>query len=179
MLTLILHNDSHSYWCEYCNVNWGVWLLLKNQCDFSGPSTDNYKGFFYQTSKRKAATPTPGSVHGWWHWGQLPSRTWALCQMTGWWCICLLGPCAFIPGSLCLRPWAKVLFKHLPLRPSYGRRRGIFEASFPHSDSFLFHSSSETNMQVRKQQLELEWKNRLVPNRKRSTSNLYIVTLLI
>ena len=32
-------------------------------------------------------------------------------------------------------------------------------------------------MQVRKQQLELD--NRLVPNRKRSTSRLYIVTLLI
>ena len=31
-------------------------------------------------------------------------------------------------------------------------------------------------MQVRKQQLELD--NRLVPNRKRSTSRLYIVTLL-
>ena len=32
---------------------------------------------------------------------------------------------------------------------------------------------------VRKQQLELTWNNRLVPNRKRSTSRLYIVTLLI
>ena len=37
----------------------------------------------------------------------------------------------------------------------------------------------ETYMQVRKQQLELTWNNRLVPNRKRSTSRLYIVTLLI
>ena len=36
----------------------------------------------------------------------------------------------------------------------------------------------ETYMQVRKQQLELD-NNRLVPNRKRSTSRLYIVTLLI
>ena len=34
-------------------------------------------------------------------------------------------------------------------------------------------------MQVRKQQLELDMNNRLVPNRKRSTSRLYIVTLLI
>ena len=34
-------------------------------------------------------------------------------------------------------------------------------------------------MQVRKQQLELAWNNKLVPNRKRSTSRLYIVTLLI
>ena len=34
-------------------------------------------------------------------------------------------------------------------------------------------------MQVRKQQLELDMDNRLVPNRKRSTSRLYIVTLLI
>ena len=34
-------------------------------------------------------------------------------------------------------------------------------------------------LQVRKQQLELDMKNRLVPNRKRSTSRLYIVTLLI
>ena len=33
-------------------------------------------------------------------------------------------------------------------------------------------------MQVRKQQLELDMDNRLVPNRKRSTSRLYIVTLL-
>ena len=35
------------------------------------------------------------------------------------------------------------------------------------------------HMQVRKQQLELDMNNRLVPNRKRSTSRLYIVTLLI
>ena len=35
------------------------------------------------------------------------------------------------------------------------------------------------NMQVRKQQLELDLENRLVPNRKRSTSRLYIGTLLI
>ena len=35
------------------------------------------------------------------------------------------------------------------------------------------------HMQVRKQQLELTWNNRLVPNRERSTSRLYIVTLLI
>ena len=40
-------------------------------------------------------------------------------------------------------------------------------------------NSWETCMQVRKQQLELDWNNRLVPNRKRSTSRLYIVTLLI
>ena len=37
-------------------------------------------------------------------------------------------------------------------------------------------ASWETYMQVRKQQLELD--NRLVPNRKRSMSRLYIVTLL-
>ena len=37
----------------------------------------------------------------------------------------------------------------------------------------------ETYMQVSKQQLELDMNNRLVPNRKRSTSRLYIVILLI
>ena len=37
----------------------------------------------------------------------------------------------------------------------------------------------ETYMQVRKQQLELDMDKRLVPNRERSTSRLYIVTLLI
>ena len=40
-------------------------------------------------------------------------------------------------------------------------------------------SSWETYMQVRKQQLELDMENRLVPNQERSTSRLYIVTLLI
>ena len=40
-------------------------------------------------------------------------------------------------------------------------------------------ASWEICMQVRKQQLELDMGNRLVPNRKRSTSRLYIVTLLI
>ena len=40
-------------------------------------------------------------------------------------------------------------------------------------------ASWETYMQVRKQQLELDMNNRLVPNGKRSTSKLYIVTLLI
>ena len=34
-------------------------------------------------------------------------------------------------------------------------------------------------MQVKKQQLELTWNNRLVPNRERSMSRLYIVILLI
>ena len=34
-------------------------------------------------------------------------------------------------------------------------------------------------MQVRKQQLELEWNNRLVPNRKKSTSRLCIVNVFI
>ena len=40
-------------------------------------------------------------------------------------------------------------------------------------------ASWEICMQVRKQQLELDMDNRLVPNRKRSTSRLHIVTLLI
>ena len=40
-------------------------------------------------------------------------------------------------------------------------------------------ASWETCMQVRKQQLELDMDNRLVPNRKRSMSRLNIVTLLI
>ena len=34
-------------------------------------------------------------------------------------------------------------------------------------------------MQVKKQQLELDRSNSLVPNKKRSSSRLYIVTLLI
>ena len=34
-------------------------------------------------------------------------------------------------------------------------------------------------MQVRKEQLELNMEQQLVPNRKKSTSRLYIVTLLI
>ena len=42
-----------------------------------------------------------------------------------------------------------------------------------------WHASWETCMQVRKQQLELDMGHRLVPNRKRSKSRLYIVTLLI
>ena len=40
-------------------------------------------------------------------------------------------------------------------------------------------ASWETCMQVMKQQLELDMEHRLVPNRKRSTSRLHIVTLLI
>ena len=40
-------------------------------------------------------------------------------------------------------------------------------------------ASWETCMQVRKQQLELDRNNRLVPNMERCTSKLYIVTLLI
>ena len=39
-------------------------------------------------------------------------------------------------------------------------------------------ASWETCMQVRKQQLELDMEQRLVSNRKRSTSRLYIVTCL-
>ena len=40
-------------------------------------------------------------------------------------------------------------------------------------------ASWEICMQVRKQQLELDMEHILVPNRKRSTSRLYMVTLLI
>ena len=40
-------------------------------------------------------------------------------------------------------------------------------------------TSWEICMQVRKQQLGRTWKNRLVPNRKRSTSRMCIVVLLI
>ena len=40
-------------------------------------------------------------------------------------------------------------------------------------------ASWEICMQVRKQQLEPDMEQRLVPNRERSTSMLYIVTLLI
>ena len=38
---------------------------------------------------------------------------------------------------------------------------------------------TETYMQVKKQQLDLDMDHRLVPNRKRSTSRLYIVTMHI
>ena len=40
-------------------------------------------------------------------------------------------------------------------------------------------ASWEICLQAKKQQLELTWNNRLVPNRKRSTLRLYIVTLFI
>ena len=40
-------------------------------------------------------------------------------------------------------------------------------------------ASWETYMQVRKQQLEIDMEQQLVPNRKRGMSRLYIVTLLI
>ena len=40
-------------------------------------------------------------------------------------------------------------------------------------------ASWEICMQVKKQQLELDWNNRLIPNWERSTSKLHIVTLLI
>ena len=42
-----------------------------------------------------------------------------------------------------------------------------------------WHDSWETYMQVRKQHLELYMEHILVPNRKRSMSRLYIVTLLV
>ena len=43
----------------------------------------------------------------------------------------------------------------------------------------IWTASWEICMQVKKQQLELAWNNRLVPNRERSMSRLYIVTLFI
>ena len=49
-------------------------------------------------------------------------------------------------------------------------RRWEYQTTWP--------ASWETCMQTRKQQLELDLNNRLVPNRKRSMSRLYIVTLL-
>ena len=55
---------------------------------------------------------------------------------------------------------------------NYGKffKRREYQTTWP--------ASWETCMQVRKQQ-NWTWNNRLVPNRKRSTSRLYIVTLLI
>ena len=46
-------------------------------------------------------------------------------------------------------------------------------------DHLTWPASWEICLQGKKQQLELDMNNRLVPNRKRSTSRLYIVTLLI
>ena len=43
----------------------------------------------------------------------------------------------------------------------------------------IWPASWETYMKVRKQQLELDWNNRLLPNWERSISKVYIVTLLI
>ena len=40
-------------------------------------------------------------------------------------------------------------------------------------------TSREIRMQVRKQQLELDMEQQTIPNRKRSMSRVYIVTLLI
>ena len=50
-------------------------------------------------------------------------------------------------------------------------KRWEYQATWP--------ASWEICMQVRKQHLNWTWNNRLVPNRKRRTSRLYIVTLLI
>ena len=52
----------------------------------------------------------------------------------------------------------------------------IQEMGIPENLTYLL---SEICMQVKKQQLELEWNNRLFPNQERSMSRLYIVTLLI
>ena len=46
-------------------------------------------------------------------------------------------------------------------------------------DGTTWPASWEICMQVMKQQLKWTWNNRLVPNRKRSSSMLYIVTILI
>ena len=56
---------------------------------------------------------------------------------------------------------------------NYGKflKRWEYQTTWP--------ASWEICMQVKKQQLELDMENRLVPNRKRSTSKLYIVTLCI
>lgn len=67
-------------------------------------------------------------------WGHLSSRTQILCQ-SHWWNICLPILCAFLPGSLYLRPWAEVLFKSLPLRSPCGGQRGTSWTDFPHADS--------------------------------------------
>ena len=52
----------------------------------------------------------------------------------------------------------------------------IQEMGIPENLTYLL---SEICMQVKKQQLELEWNNRLFPNQERSMSRLYIVTLFI
>ena len=56
---------------------------------------------------------------------------------------------------------------------NYGKflKRWKYQTTWP--------ASWETYMQARKQQFELDREQRLVPNRKKSTSRLYIVTLLI
>ena len=71
----------------------------------------------------------------------------------------------------CFIDYAKPLSVWITINCGKFWKRWEYQTTWP--------ASQETWMQVRKQQLELTWNNRLVPNRKRSSSRLYIVTLLI
>ena len=57
----------------------------------------------------------------------------------------------------------------------------LLKQKISHDSIEILSAETKTQgyVQVRKQQLELDMEQRLVPNRKRSMSRLYIVTLLI
>ena len=52
------------------------------------------------------------------------------------------------------------------------------EMGIPDHLTCLLRNLYQEAMEIRKQQIELDWNNRLVPNQKRSMSRLYIVTCL-
>jgi len=70
----------------------------------------------------------------------------------------------------CFIDYAKPLTVWITINSGKFWKRWEYQTTWP--------ASWETYMQVRKQQLELDMNNRLVPNRKRSMPRLYIVTLL-
>ena len=72
----------------------------------------------------------------------------------------------------CPQDWKRSVFIPIPKKGNVKKYTNYHTIAFI-SKSWL------TPMQVRKKQLELAWNNRLVPNRKKSMSGLYIVTLLI
>ena len=90
------------------------------------------------------------------------------------------GSSAFSKISLNIRMFTV----HIVLKPDLENFEHYFTSVWDESNcavvrAFFGIAFWETYLQVKKQQLELDMKQHLVPNRKRSTSRLYIVTLLI
>lgn len=117
----LINGEESSFWLK---------ILI---CGFSGLSIDNYKGFPWQASWRKAALHTSDWMYLKWIGVQdsgLSGRSFPSH-------ICSPSPCIFIPKCLYMRPWTQVLFRAYTEASFWEEEEEILETLFSCAFSLL------------------------------------------